>query len=119
MITVTTEPARKLVRARMVGLLTVEEVHAFSREEQAAVKAMGLGSGEFLLLVETGGHAVQTQEVMAAFRDLMLHSPLKAKRIATVRAGALSRLQQRRVNETRADTEVFGTVEEAEAWLFA
>jgi hypothetical protein len=119
MITVEAEPLRKLVRARMSGLLTIAEVQAFGEAEQAAARAMGLGSGEFLLLVDTAGDTVQTQEVMLAFRDLMTNSPLKAGRIAVVRAGALTGMQSRRFSDIRSSYEVFSNVRDAEAWLFA
>ncbi len=118
MIEVTFDPHRNLVLAVMTGSITVGDVHRFSREEQEAVRAMGLRSGEFSLLVEARGSVVQSQEVAAAFQDLMLHSPLKAKRIATVRAGALSTMQTRRIAAVRDSAQVFKTVKDAEAWLF-
>lgn len=117
-ITVSTEPHRKLVRARMGGLLTVEEVMDFSRREQDAARAMGLGSGEFVLLVDVAEDVVQTQEVMKTFFDLMQNSPLKARRIASVRKGALNRLQSRRLRDVRSNVEVFDDTASAEAWLF-
>lgn len=119
MIEVTFDPRTKLVRAAMAGSLTVEEVQRFSVQEQAAVRAMGLASGQFFLLVEARGSVVQSQEVVEAFQQLMLHSPLKAKRIATVRAGALSTIQTRRIATVRDSAQVFETVEQAEAWLFS
>lgn len=118
MIEVWSEPARRMVRARMSGFLTVDEVAAFSRDEQAAVRSMGLSSGEFVLLVETEGNVVQTQAVIEAFRDLIISSPLKARRIATVRTGALPVMQTRRLTAVRDDYDVFDSVEAAEAWLF-
>lgn len=116
-ITITTDASRRLVRARMGGLLTVAEVEAFSRAEQAAVAGMGCGTGEFDLLVETVGNTVQTQEVMDAFGALMLHSPLKARKIATVRDGVLTRMQSRRMSRLRSGSAVFDTLAAAEAWL--
>ena len=118
MIEVTFDPRRKLVRTVMGGLLSTTDVERFSREKQQAVGKMGVNSGEFLLLIETRGSVVQSQDVVAAFQNLLLNSPLRAKRIATVRAGALSTLQTRRIVAVRDDAQVFGTVEEAEAWLF-
>jgi hypothetical protein len=118
-IEVTFHSERKLVRAVMGGLLTVADVERFSREEQEGVRAMGLASGEFLLLVETRGSVVQSQAVVAAFQNLMLHSALKAKRIATVRAGALTTLQTRRIASVNSSARVFETSEEAQAWLFS
>jgi hypothetical protein len=116
-IRVSTEPGRKLVRATMDGLLTVADVEQFSADEQAAVREMGLASGEFDLLVETLGSVVQTLEVMEAFAELLARSPLKARKIATVRQGALTRMQSRRIGNVRSNYEVFGTVEEANSWL--
>lgn len=101
----------------MDGLLNVADVQQFSADEQAAISGMGLASGEFDLLVITMGSVVQTQDVMEAFADLMANSPLKARKIATVREGALTRMQSRRIGAVRSNYEVFGTVEEAEAWL--
>lgn len=108
-----------LVRAVMGGLLTVDDVERFSRDEQKAVRSMGAKSGEFVLLVETRGSVVQSQEVVDAFQRLMLHSPVKAKRIATVREGVLPTLQTRRIVTARNTARVFATIHEAEAWLFS
>lgn len=117
MIIVTVEPHHRRIRARMSGMLTLSEVEQFSRDEQNAVRAMGLATGEFDLLVETDGSVVQTQEIIDAMGQLMLNSPLKARRIATVRNSNLTRMQSRRVQKLRSNTEVFETCDEAERWL--
>lgn len=119
MITVTTDPARTLVQAHMAGFLEVEDVATFSREEQAAVRAMGLASGGFLLLVETSECLIQSQVVVAAFQDLILNSPFKARKIAIVREGSMTRMQTNRILSIRDNAAVFQTRAEAEAWLFA
>jgi len=119
MITVTTDPSRKLIRTHMAGFLDVSDVAAFSRDEQAAITAMGLKSGEFLLLVETSECMIQSQAVVAAFQDIILNSPCKARRIAIVREGSMSRLQTNRIVAIREDAAVFRTCAEAETWLFA
>ncbi len=116
MIRVTTEPHRRLVRAVMGGMLTIEEVDLFSREEQAAVRQMGLESGAFDLLVETIGNDVQTQEVMNAFQALITGT-FTARRIAIVRGGALVRMQSRRMTMLRPDCAVFEHVDDANDWL--
>jgi hypothetical protein len=119
MIDVTFDSERKLVRAVMGGLLSIADVDCFSREKDEAVQAMGLASGEFFLLVETRDNMVQSKDVVAAFQSLMLHSPLKAKRIAAVRVGALSTLQFRRIAAVRQFAQVFESSEDAQAWLFS
>ena len=54
---------------------------------------------------------------MEAFGALILHSPLKARKMATVRDGVLTRMQTRRMSKLRSDAEVFESRAEAEAWL--
>ncbi|QIG80138.1 hypothetical protein [Stakelama tenebrarum] len=100
-------------------MLTLEEVAEFSRQEQAAVEAMGLRSGEFLLLVDTSEAVIQTQEVVAALTDLVAHSKHKAARIAVARYNSLSRMQTRRILAVRDNAMVFDQIADAEAWLFA
>jgi hypothetical protein len=119
MITVTTDPAHKLVLAAMSGFLTPDDVVAFGREEQAAVEAMGLKSGEFYLLIDTSGTVIQPQDVVAAFQELALHAPLKARRIAVVRKSALTRMQTQRILQVRDNAAIFETLDEAKDWLFA
>lgn len=117
MIEVSFDRERKLVRVVMSGSHTVEDVARFSHDRDEAVRAMGLNSREFVLLVVTS-NVVQRQEVVAALQHMTGNSRLKAKRIATVRAGALHTMQIRRILSARSETAIFETVEEAEAWLF-
>ena len=119
MIRVTADPARRRINVVMGDMLTVEEIRAFSDEEQAAARGMGLASGEFDLLIVTIGNHVQTQVAMNEFKRLLMESPLKARRIATVRDGVLTRMQTKRISSVRANAEVFDSIGEAEAWLDA
>lgn len=119
MIKVNVEPWRKLVRVHMSGLLSAEEVHAFAREMRQAVTAMGLGSDQFSLLVETEGNTVQQQEVMTVFEELISRPELRAKRIAIVRHGVLGRMQARRLTSHRSGAEVFDSMQDADTWLRA
>ena len=119
MIQVTSEPWRKLVRARMSGMLTVDEVHAFAQDFRAVAAALGWGPGEFSLLVETQGNTVQQQQVMSLFQDLLTRPQLRARRVAIVRHGMLGRMQARRLAENSETTKVFDNMPEAEVWLRA
>ena len=118
-VDVTSDLSRRLVRAALSGMLTLDDVETFYRREHEAVRAMGCRSGEFVLLVETKGNIVQSKEVVEAFQRLILHAPVKAKRIAIVREGALPAMQTRRIAKVREGIEVFETVEAAVAWLSA
>jgi hypothetical protein len=117
MIQVTTEPWRKLVRAKMSGMLTIEDVHCFARDFRAAAAAMGASSDEFSLLVETQGNTVQQQQVMSAFQELLTRPKVRARKVAIVRHGMLGRMQARRLTEQRSDTKVFDNMNDAELWL--
>ena len=117
-VNVMADRSRRLIRAVLSGMLTLDDVESFYRSELEAVQAMGCRTGEFFLIVETRGNVVQSREVMDAFQRLIEHSPVKAKRIAIVRAGALSSMQTRRIAKAREGVEVFDSVKEAEAWLF-
>lgn len=119
MIKVSVEPANKLVHAVLGDMLSVHDVAEFSRLEQAAARSLGVGSGGFVLLIETVGNLVQTQDVMGAFSRIIADSPLKAARIAVVRDGVLTRMQSTRVMKERGDTAVFDNAPDARAWLLA
>lgn len=116
---VTTDPTRNLIIAHIRHMLTVAEVEAFFEREQAAVRRMGLKSGEFDLLVITQGYLVQTQEVMDAFASLIINAPLKSRKMATVRDGALPAIQSRRIAKLHSSGGFFTDRAEAEAWLAA
>ena len=119
MIVVKAEPRRKLLRVAINSFLTMADIHQFDRDKQAAVAAMGLGTGEFLMLVESSSRQVQTQEVVAAFQELARSSPVRARKLAIVKDGALPRLQSRRIAGARSSAEVFDDLAAAERWLFA
>ncbi|WP_076068074.1 hypothetical protein [Sphingomonas montana] len=119
MIEVTTDPSRKLVLAHMEGFLEPADVAKFAQDERAAAESMGLGSGEFLLLVDTANCMIQSQDVVAAFQHLIANASHKARRLAIIRQGSLTRMQTNRIISIRDDAAVFVTRAEAEAWLFA
>lgn len=119
MITVTADPARKLVLAHMSGFLSPDEVSAFSRDKDLAVEAMGLRSGEYFLLIDTAEAVIQPQEIVAAFQHLVANSRYKARRIAVARKSSLTRIQTTRILSIREDAAVFDSIEDAQAWLFA
>lgn len=118
MIKVTSDRSRRLVIAEMSGFLDPADVDRFNADKEAAVTAMGLGSGDYVILINTEGCVIQSQEVVAAFTRVVLDTRLKSKKLAVVRHDNLTRLQTRRILSVRDDAEIFASVEEAEAWLF-
>lgn len=119
MIRITSDKSRKLVIADMSGFLDPADVQRFGEEKDAAVAAMGLGSGEYHMLVNTEGCVIQSQEVVAAFIRVVLESPFQARRLAVVRHDNLTRMQTRRILNVHGNADLFGSIAEAEEWLFA
>ena len=117
MISFDPQPERKRLQVFMADLLSVAEVEAFGRDEQDALIACGMLSGDYDMLVVTEGNVVQTPAVNDALAKLMLDSPIKARKIAIIRDTALTRIQTRRVLQVRGNTGMFHTVAEAEEWL--
>lgn len=112
------DPQRRLIRSWIEGFLSPEEVMEWSRQEQAAVVRLGCKSREFLLLVDTSHCAIQSQEVVALFQQLVANSRYKARRIALMQGGSLAKMQTRRVVAGTDYIQHFNDMNAAEAWLF-
>ncbi|HEX8484078.1 hypothetical protein [Sphingomonas sp.] len=113
---VSIELERGRIRADMSGFLSLSDVAAFARDEQEGAREIIRHKGYFDLLVQTPGAKAQGQDVMGAFQQLVVRSPLKARRIAIVAASPLLRMQIRRVLPND-HIKAFETVVEADAWL--
>ena len=109
--------ASRLIRSRIEGFLTVEDVIEWSRQEQAAVMKIGCGSGEFLLFLDTSGCQIQSQAVVSLFQHIIATSCYKAQRIAIMRGNSLTRMQTDRIVSGYAYIAHFDTVSAAEDWL--
>lgn len=112
------DPAHKLVRSWIDGFLTIDEVMEWSRQEQAAVVTLGCKSREFLLLVDTSRCAIQSQDVVTLFQQLITKSKYKARRIAIMRGGSLIKMQSRRIAAGADYVQLFDETADAERWLF-
>lgn len=117
MFTISTDRARKLVRVRLTGMLSVDDVQRFYREEADAIRAMGCRPGEHDVLVDLSECPLQLQHIVAEFQK-EANAPGRARRVAMVTGESLVRLQARRVF-TRDGVALFGTVAEADGWLIA
>lgn len=117
MFTIDTEPGLKLVRMKLSGMLTVEEVAELYRQEHAAILAMGCPLGEQIVLADLTECPLQLSQIVDAFQASM-GRPEMAWRLAIVTGLSLSRMQARRLAQ-REGIRIFATVEDAEEWLFA
>ena len=118
MYSITSVPRQKLICARLSGFFAVEEVVKFGRAVQETSIALGCGPDEHLLLVDTTGCVLQSQEVVAAFQKLIQDSPLKSRRLAILCGDSLSRMQARRIL-MREGAMLFDNEQEAERWLLS
>jgi len=117
MFTIETQAEHKLVRIKLSGMLTLEEVEEFYRQEHDAIRRMGCALGEQIVLVDMTECPIQMQEIVSAFQDTM-DRPDRAWRLAMVTGGSLSRIQARRIAK-RDHVAMFDTAAQAEAWLVA
>jgi hypothetical protein len=117
MYKITTEPHRKLVRLKLTGMLTPEQVAQLYREEHEAIEKMGCRPGEHLCIVDLTSCPLQVQAVAEAFKS-EIASSAKARRLALYIGNALGRMQARRIARERDDVGFFEFQEEAEEWLF-
>jgi hypothetical protein len=114
---ITTEPAKRLVRLKLNGLLTEADVAELYRREHAAILAMNCRIGDHLLLIDSTENGLQTQAVIEAFKRQMA-KPSRARRIAVVTGRSLSRMQARRLLADHPGR-MFETIAEAEVWLLS
>jgi transposase len=117
MYEITTEPHRKLVRLKLTGMLTPEQVTQLYKEEHEAIEKMGCRLGEHVCIVDLTSCPLQVQAVSEAFKS-EIGSSAKARRLALYIGSALGRMQARRIARERDDVGLFELQEEAEAWLF-
>jgi len=110
--------ARELVRIRMSGLFTPADIAAFVEGRRQAHAQLGCAPNRHLTLNDVREMKIQTQEIVAAFREMLSDPAYRSRRLAFVAAPTLARGQLLRALQDR-DARCFETIEAAEAWLFA
>jgi hypothetical protein len=115
---ISVDPARDLVRIRMGGLFSIEDIADFLEARRAAHGQLRCGPNQHLTLNDISSMMIQQQEVVAAFRDVMAHPAYHSRRLAFVVPRTLARAQLKRALDGRP-AECFEDPETAEAWLLA
>jgi len=108
---------RGLVRIAMGGLFTPECVARFLAARHAAHAALGCARNQHLTLNDVRAMKIQPQETVATFHALLADPAYRSRRLAFVAGPTLVRSQLMRALAGR-HSRCFGTVAEAEAWLF-
>lgn len=101
----------------MSGLFTPEDVARFLAARHEAHAALGCAPNRHLTLNDVREMNIQPQQTVAAFHALLAGSEHRSRRLAFVVGPTLARSQLMRALAGR-HSRCFGTVAEAEAWLF-
>lgn len=113
---ITGDRGRRLIRARVEGMFSVEELQRFRREHQAAVRALGGPSGGYDMITDLTGFAIQAQPITQTLHSVIADLPLRPTRSAIVVSSVLLRLQLKRTIPNDK-IRFFDTVAEADLWL--
>jgi hypothetical protein len=110
--------SRDLVRIQMAGLFTLADIAIFLEARRRAHDELGCAPNQHITLNDLRDMKIQSQEVVAAFREMLADPAYRSRRLAFVAGQTLARSQLMRALAGR-DACCFDNIEEAEAWLFA
>lgn len=112
------EPDRRhgMIRVTMAGFYNQDDIAAFVAALREGLIKLGTAPNGHIMLCDVRGMKIQTQEIVAAFGNVVGSPLLRSKRLAFVTGSSLSRLQTRRLT-TRRGVEFFGDLASAEKWL--
>ena len=117
--TIETDPARDLVRIRLSGFFSVDDVKRFQAELLLTHRQLGCArKGGPLTINDISTMAIQSQDVVARWGAFLADPAHRSRRLAFVVGSTLARMQLQRVIGGR-DARVFTDPVEAEEWLFA
>lgn len=110
------DPARDLVRISMAGLFSRQDIEDFAAARREAHRRLRCAPNAHLTLNDLRGLKIQSQETVAAFRDMLAAPGYRSRRLAFVAGPTLARMQLLRALDGR-DARCFDDPITAEAWL--
>lgn len=116
--TIDVEPERDLVRIRMSGFFTPEDIDAFLAARATAHGRLTCAPNQHLTLNDLREMKIQAQESVEMFRTMLADPAYRSRRLAFVMGRTLARTQLNRALDQRY-ARCFEDVPTAEAWLFA
>lgn len=108
--------ARALIRVRMWGFFSVDDVLRYRRAIERISPTLGCPPSAQLMLNDVSDLVIQSQDVVAAFREASIDPRHSVRPVAFVVSSVLGRMQVARVMEGR-NAQIFATAQEAESWL--
>lgn len=112
------DPTRDLVRIRLSGFFTQDDIQAFLDARRVAHAQLRCGRNQHLTINDVTGMKIQSQEIVAAFRDMLSAPEYQSRRLAFVTGPTLARSQLMRTLVNR-NAQCFDDYAAAEAWLFS
>ncbi|WP_137865063.1 MULTISPECIES: hypothetical protein [unclassified Sphingomonas] len=116
--TIDVEPLRDLVRIRMGGFFTSDDIDAFLAERTRAHARLTCGPNQHLTLNDLREMKIQAQDSVEMFRAMLADPAYRSRRLAFVIGQTLARTQLQRALDRRT-ARCFDDPWAAEAWLFA
>ena len=113
---ISVEPARDLVRIRMSGFFTSEDIAGFLAARAEAHRQLLCAPNQHVTINDLRGMKIQARESVDAFRDMLAAPEYRSRRLAFVMGRTLARTQLFRALDRRY-ARCFEDACIAEAWL--
>ena len=113
---ISVEPARDLVRIRMSGFFTADDIAGFLAARDEAHSQLRCGPNEHLTLNDLRDMKIQARDIVDSFRDMLAAPQYRSRRLAFVMGPTLARTQLFRALDRRF-ARCFEDPWTAEAWL--
>lgn len=111
------EPKRDLVRIRMGGFFTPEDIEGFLEVRRVAHRDLTCGPNRHVTINDIRDMKIQSQDIVDAFRDMLAAPAYRSRRLAFVVSPTLARTQLARTIAGR-NARCFEDFWSAESWLF-
>jgi hypothetical protein len=102
----------------LAGFFDLAAVARFDADRAGAYGKLRCAPNQHLTLCDASGMKIQTQEVVAAFVQLVGNPRYVSRRLAIVTGSSLARMQTKRTTD-RENVAFFTDLPAARAWLFA
>ena len=112
------EPKRDLVRIRMGGFFEIEDIEGFFEMRKIAHRELTCSRNRHVTINDIRDMKIQSQEIVAAFREMLSAPDYQSRRLAFVTGPTLARSQLMRTLVNR-NARCFDDQAAAEAWLFS
>ncbi|MCP3733302.1 hypothetical protein M9979_00175 [Sphingomonas sp. RP10(2022)] len=117
---VAVDAARALVHIRLAGFFTVPDVRAFAATWHVEHDRLRGAPNQHVTLCDLSQMSIQTQDVVAAFTEVVRDPRRQGRLLAMVVGASLARHQAKRLNiPDRPGVAFFYDTAEAETWLFS